>query len=118
MNKKGVTEEQLDWIKDLVFAVLIIIFFLAPQFKIKDNTFHNLNVEIRDYASTKDVASLSPGKLVYIYQSNPNITLSTTNNCIIHGETTAGVKLDYECSVKNSKVQEITSENQIELVKS
>ena len=118
MNKKGISQDQLDWIKDLVFVALIALFFLAPQFKIKDNTLHNLNVEIRDYAITKDTASLAPGKLSYTYLANSNITISTGDNCVIKGETITGVKAEYKCSRINNKVQETFNKNKITLVKS
>src|SRR3989344_2714431 len=88
MNKKGeLIELPLVKIIDLFFIGLVIFSFLLIQFKVKDNTLHDLRIEAIDYAFTKDAVSISSGETSYIYKTKENIKLEIKENCQIETKT-------------------------------
>jgi len=117
MNKKGeLIELPLVKIIDLFFIGLVIFSFLLIQFKVKDNTLHDLRIEAIDYAFTKDAVSISSGETSYIYKTKENIKLEIKENCQI--ETKTKLKKDfiptkYYCSKTNENLEETIEENQI-----
>lgn len=74
MNKKGIKKVG-EWIIHLVLLLLVIVIFLSINSKIKDNRLHDLRVEARDFAFTRDAILSSPYSLDYKYVPRENITI-------------------------------------------
>lgn len=74
MNKRA-SKTMYEWTVDLVFILMVLIIFLSAAVKIKDTRLHNLRVEARDYAFTRDALSIYPNSFNYDYRIRENIVL-------------------------------------------
>lgn len=84
MKKKAEMQAPAKWIVELVFVLFLIIIFLSVTTKVKDDSLHNLRVEARDYAFTRDAIAISPSQLDYKYDLDPNMTLTINQErCIV-----------------------------------
>ncbi len=119
MNKEGISQP-MEWIVALFFIGLVIAFFLFINFAVKDNTAHNLKVEAIDYASTKDVVSISPDKIHFVYTLKPGIIINSKEQCLIESKTEVQkyLPVKVQCSRQNINIQEIFEKNRVILEKS
>ena len=94
---------------------LIIITFLGVQFKIKDNTSHNLKVEAKNYALIKDAVSISDGNTNYVYKTNAKLIENEKCEIEAYSKEKELLPVKEYCSRKESNTIEIFGENEIEI---
>ncbi len=119
MNKKGV-KILAEWIVHLVFLLLVIMIFTSVSFKIKDNKLHQLRVESRDFAFTRDILTISPYSLEYKYIPRENVTLSfNEENCLVSAKyKDSSTPLSYSCGIdKLNTLQQIELDKTIKITK-
>ena len=108
MNKKASITKVTQWIVHLVLLMMVISIFLGVILKLKDNKLHNLRVEAREYAFTRDTVLASPEQIRYKYLTKEKILLKINKErCLIqsfykeHKDTTP---VTYFCT-QNEQVQ-------------
>ncbi len=119
MNKKGM-EALAEWIVHLVLLLLVITTLLSVSYKIKDNKLHQLRVESRDFALTRDILTTSPYNLEYRYNPRENITLLfNEENCLVQAKYKDDPNpLKYFCGIDNlNKLQQIELDKTIKVTK-
>ncbi len=121
MKKKGMSTTMTAWIIDLVILLFITGSFFGVIIKIKDNTNHDLKLSSLEYSFSR-IFSQIPYKnkeLYFIYNYNPNITLSFSEPCIIKAKL-KDEKLSniaqYNCVVSDRIISEQFLENKIVMV--
>ena len=112
--KKGLLGLQLSWVFDLFFIALIIIIFLGINLKLQNDQTYALNLQARDYSYVKDVASISPEKIVFIYKKNIQSEILEKNCQIdITSEAKELIPARYYCSINNPLLKITQSKEQM-----
>ncbi len=106
MNKKG-WETMPEWMVYSIFLFIVILVLLSAVVKIKDKRLHNLRIEARDYAFTRDAASVTPYEINYVYYSKKNDIEIKFNpeNCLVQAKykDDRTLPIPYFCGVDKDK---------------
>ena len=118
MDKKGISIAA-DWFWKLALLIAVLIIFISVIGKVKDNNLHELRVEAREYAFTRDSLLTTSNSIVYNFKIKENATIDVNpENCLIETKHKGdSVPIRFFCTKSLVQINEQPINNQIRLTK-